>query len=93
MARIPMVTRTITTTKVNALCLNIKTAEPFNASTIVPRTYKTESILMEAVRANLETDEVKVVHIVDKEEIEALYGMTEQDFVKNAQVLPVRHAE
>ena len=30
MARKPMVTRTITTTKCNVLCLDIETAEPFN---------------------------------------------------------------
>ena len=87
MARKPMVTRTIVTTKVIVLCLDIKSEEPFNKSVTLPRTYKDEKKLLKKVEEVVNTDEVKAVHIVDKEEVETLYGMTEQDFITNATVL------
>lgn len=90
MARIPMVTRTIITTKANVLCLNIEQGEPFNKIVEVPRTYKSDEELLTAVKSVAETETEKCVHIVDKEEIETLYGMTEQEFIKYASVLPPR---
>lgn len=90
MARTPMVTRTIITTRANVLCLNIEQGEPFNKVVEVPRTYKTEEELLNKVKSVAETDTEKCVHIVAKEEIETLYGMTEQDFIEHATVLPTR---
>ena len=87
MARKPMVTRAIVTTKVNVLCLDITSAEPFNKVVTLPRTYKDEKVLLKKVEEVVNTNEVKAVHIVDKEEVETLYGMTEQDFITNATVL------
>ena len=87
MARKPMVTRTIVTTKVNVLCLDIKSAEPFNKVVTLPRTYKDEKKLLKKVEEVVNTDEVKAVHVVGKEEVETLYGMSEQDFINNAVVL------
>ena len=87
MARKPMVTRTIVTTKVNVLCLDIKSAEPFNKVVTIPRTYKDEKKLFKKVEEVVNTEEVKAVHIAYKEEVETLYGMTEQDFITNATIL------
>lgn len=87
MARKPMVTRTITTTKANVLCMDIQSAEPFNKVITLPRTYKDDKTLMKRVQEVVETDNIKAVHIVDKEEVETLYGMTEQDFIEKAVVL------
>ena len=91
MARVPMVTRTIVATKVNVMCLDVQAAEPCNKVVTVPRTYKDDKALMKKVRPLLETGILKVVHIVDKEEIETLYGMTEQEFIQYAKVLPPRN--
>lgn len=87
MARKPMVTRTIITTKVIVLCLNVNSAEPFNETVTLPRTYKDDKKLLKSVEEVINTDYVKAVHIVDKKEIETLYGMTEQDFINNAKIL------
>lgn len=87
MARKPMVTRTIITTKVNVLCLDVASVEPFNKEVILPRTYKDEKKLLKKVEEVVNTDEVKAVHIVDKSEVETLYGMTEQNFIDNATIL------
>ena len=87
MARKPMVTRTITTTQVNVLCLDIVAGEPFNQQVTLPRTYKEDKKLMKAIEAVVNTENVKAVHVVAKEEVETLYGMSEQDFINNAVVL------
>ena len=87
MARKPMVTRTITTTKANVLCMDIQKAEPFNKVVTLPRTYKDDKTLMKKVQEVVETDTVIPVHVVDKEEVETLYGMTEQEFIQKAVVL------
>jgi hypothetical protein len=87
MARKPMVTRTITTTKVIVLCLDVNSAEPFNETVTLPRTYKDDKKLLKSVEEVINTAYVKAVHIVDKKEIETLYGMTEQDFINNAKIL------
>ena len=91
MARIPMVTRTITTTKANVLCVNILSGETFDKEIIVSRTYKSDDVLMKKIKPIIEVeDNVKAVHVISKEEIETLYGMTEDDFIKNAEILPDR---
>lgn len=90
MARIPMVTRTITTTEANVMCLDVQAGEPFNKVVTVPRTYKNNEELLKKVKPLIETDTVKAVHIVDTYEIETLYGMTEQEFIQYAKVLPPR---
>lgn len=90
MARIPMVTRTIQTTTANVLCLNIKEGEPFNKEVVLPRTYKDEKSMMKVVEQLINTEDVKAVHIVHTEVNETLYGMTEQEFIAAARVLPDR---
>ena len=90
MAREPMVTRTITATKITALCLNIETAEPFNKEVTISGTFKDEEAMMKAAEKILNTETEKAVHIVSSEEIETLYGMTEQEFIQKAKVLPPR---
>lgn len=72
------------------MCLDIETGEPFNKTVVVPRTYKNDEKLLKKVKEVLETETLKPVHIVDKEEIETLYGMKEQDFIEHAEVLPSR---
>lgn len=86
-----MVTRTIITSKVNVMCLDVQAGEPFNKVVTVPRTYKDNEALLKKVKPLIETDSVKAVHIVDTEEIETLYGMTEQEFIQHAKVLPPRN--
>lgn len=87
MARKPMVTRTIITTKVNAMCVNLETAEVFNKEVTLPRTYKDEKKLLKAVENVVNSDKERAVQIVDSSEVETLYGMTEQNFIDSATVL------
>jgi hypothetical protein len=61
------------------------------------RTFNDDDKLLKALRAEYETDTNKLVHIVDKTEVEKMYGMSETDFMKYAQELnpetrkPVSH--
>ena len=87
MARKAMVTRTIITTKCNVLCMELAKAEPFNREVVLPRTYKDDKKLLKKVQELVDNDEVKAVHIVSKEEVETLYGMTEQRFIEGAIIL------
>ena len=93
MARVPMVTRTITTTKAIVMCVDVEAGEPFNKEVTVPRTYKDSESLLKTVKPIIETESIKAVHIVDKTEIETLYGMTEVEFIEHATVLPERTAK
>lgn len=92
MARTPMVTRTIQTTKANVLCLNIVEGEPFNKVVTLPRTYKDENAMLKVISNMVDNDEVKAVHVVDSYVEETLYGMTEQRFIELAQIMPPRKA-
>ena len=87
MARKQMVTRTIVATKVNVMCLDIVKAGPFNKDIVLPGTFKTAKKLMDAVEELVNSETEKAVHIMLQEEIETLYGMTEQDFINHAKVL------
>lgn len=90
MARVPMVTRTIIATEANVMCLDVKAGEPFNKVVTVPRTYKDDEALLKKVKPIIETEDIKAVHIVDSKQTETLYGMTEQEFIEYAKVLPPR---
>ena len=75
-----MVTRTITTTKVNVMCLNIENGECVNELVVLQGTPKAEKIL-KLVSAKIDSEVLKAVHVVDVEKCEELYGMYEEDFV------------
>ena len=90
MARVPQVTRTIQTTKVNVLCLDIKGEQPFNKVVTLPRVYKDDAHILKQVKKLIDNDEIKAVHIVSVEVVETLYGMSEQKFIEMADVLPPR---
>lgn len=92
MARVPSVTRTIQTTKANVLCIDLSTEQPFTQSVIIPRTYKDERSMLKKIKPMLENETVKVVHVQNFTVESTLYGMTEEEFIKAAEILPPRTA-
>lgn len=88
MARVPMVTRTIQTTRANVMCLDIERGEPFNKEVILPRTYNDEKAMLKQVEKVINNDTVKAVHIVAFNVEETRYGMTEQQFIEVAELIP-----
>lgn len=93
MAKTPMITRTIQTTEVNVLCMDIKQGEPFNTTVSLPRTYKDNTAMLKAAAAVIDNEDIKAGHIVASEVKETLYGMKETDFIANADILPARTAK
>ena len=90
MARQPQVTRTITTTKARILVLNIETGISEEREVSIPREFKKMEKLRKAIEDVVNTNTVKFVHILSTEVVEILYGMTEQKFIENAEILPAR---
>ena len=93
MARERMVTRTVIATEVNALCLNIETAEPFNKDVTLSGTFNDKQAVEKAAKKVIDTEKEKCVTVVDYKEKETLYGMTEQQFIELAKVLPPRDSK
>lgn len=84
MARKPMVTRTINTTKAEVLCMDLAVSQPVEKVVILPRTYKDDKSLMKAITSAITEENIKPVHVKSTEVVETLYGMTEQDFINSA---------
>lgn len=95
MARERMVTRTVSTTTIDVLVINIDTSEVGTKSFVLGQNMvKDEKTMLNNAQKMLD-DETgstiwKCVAIKNIEEEETLYGMTEQDFLKYAKVLPPR---
>lgn len=87
-----MVTRTVTQTIAKVMCLNVTTAEVTINEYTIGGTY-TEVDLLKKCKKLFETDEFKVVHIESSKVEEILLGMTEEDFIRYATVLPPRKVQ
>lgn len=90
MARTPMVTRTIKTTKCKVLCLDLANEQPFVKEVILPRTYKDEKQMMKVITSVVDDENVKAVHVQSADCEETLYGMSEYEFISAAHILPNR---
>lgn len=88
MARVPMVTRTITTTKAVILCVNTENGETFDKEVLLPRTYKKDADVLKRAVDVINDEHIKAVHVKSTEEIETYYGMTEVEFVQLAKPIP-----
>ena len=93
MARMRMVTRTVKATKVNVMCLDIEKGEVLNKYATISGVFDNPEKLLKACKEVLDTDTEKAVSIVEKKEIEQLYGMSEQDFISMAELLPPRQVK
>lgn len=93
MARKPMVTRTLKATKVGVLCVNTDTQTTSIVVVTLPRTYKCDEDALKVARDMIDTETVKAVRIMSREESETLYGMSEAKFMELADILPPRKGE
>lgn len=87
MAREALITRTVEATKVTVLGLDVTAAEPENKTYYLPGKFKDEQKLLKKVKKEFETDTFKIATIVSSEVVSTLYGITVDDFIKNAKVL------
>lgn len=95
MARERMVTRTISTTTINVLVINIETSEVGTKHFVLGQNMiKGEKAMLNNAQDMLDTETGntlwKCVAIKNVKEDETLYGMTESEFIKYAKALPPR---
>ena len=90
MARKRMVTRTIISTVATCMCVNVEQGECINVTVEVTGTYTSEEKLLKAIKSTHESSTVKFVQVVEQHEKETLYGMEEQKFIEQAEILPPR---
>lgn len=93
MGRIRMVTRTITSTNATMLMVNPADRSTFEQVVPMPGEYKDNDKLMKDIAALFADEPVKPVAILNTEIATKLYGMTEQAFVANAEILPDRETK
>ena len=87
MARTKMVTRTIEKTEATILTLNVVTAEPSNITVNLSGTFDTPEQILKSARKIAETDELKLVAVVDTCVTSGRYGMPEDLFLSYARPL------
>ena len=85
-----MVTRTVTKTNCEIMCLNIDSAEVIVKNFTVSGKYDNENDLLKACQDLFETENFKLVHVSEFSEEEVLLGMPESKFIELAEVLPPR---
>ena len=92
--RKPMVTRTIISTSVTALCVNPQTAETFEQEFSLTGKIGDKDKVFKRVSKLYNTDDCTIVAIRLIKEINVLYGMDEADFIVGAKILdPVTRKE
>lgn len=84
-----MVTRTVSLNTYTVRTLNVETAEVRDIDYVVGTTYK-DADALKLLQREHETDTLKLCAIVNHTQQEILYGMSEQDFIAHAEVLPPR---
>lgn len=89
MARVRMVTRTIEQTIVKVMTLDVTSAEVRIKEYTIGGRY-TDEELLKKLQKLFQTHTLKLVHIESQKCDEVLLGMTEEDFIRLAKVLPPR---
>lgn len=85
--RKPMVTRTIISTTVTALCVNPQTADTFEQEFTLSGKNDDKDKVFKIVSKLYNTDDCTIVAIRNLKEVNELYGMDEADFIKGAKIL------
>lgn len=79
-----MVTRTVVSTVVTMVTLNLETMTPETATYVLPIDSNDEKMLLKYAKKSFETDTLKIVKVTYEGTSEKLYGMTEIKFLENA---------
>ena len=85
--RKPMVTRTIISTSVTALCVNPQTAETFEQEFTLTGKINEKDKVLKRLSKHYNTDDCTIVAIRELKETNELYGMDEADFIAGAKIL------
>ena len=90
MARIRMITRTVVSTVFTVMAVNEDTKQVENVCVIVPSaTTMTDKQLDKAIKDGMPHGYL-FVQVISSEKCETLYGMSEEEFIRIARILPPR---
>lgn len=82
------VTRTIISTKVTALCIDLKKVEPYNDTFVIPGSFTSSDKKLDSKAHEFyDNDSRKIVQIQSVEQSEKIYGMSEETFMLYAREL------
>lgn len=87
MARARMVTRAIIGTEVKALCFNTQENKGVEKDIVVAGTFKDADKLAKKLHEILDNETEAFVKVIATAPKSTLYGMTEDEFIKNSVVL------
>lgn len=90
MARKVNVTRTFVTMKVHALALDMTSRQTLEKDYVLPRVIEKEEKILKAIVALESDNKVIPVKVLSTEQVETLYGCTEEEFLSIAKPLPPR---
>ena len=82
-----MVTRTIISTSVTALCVNPQSAETSEQEFILSGNIADKNKALKMLSKLYNTEDCTIVAVRELKEVNKLYGMYEADFIKGAKIL------
>lgn len=85
--RKPMVTRTIISTQITALCVNPQTANTFEQEFVLTGKIADKDKALKKLSKLYNTNDCTIVAIRELKEVNELYGMDEVDFIAGAKIL------
>lgn len=85
-----MVTRTVTKTNCEIMCMDIVNAQVIVKDFTLGGKFDSENELLKTCQNLFDTDTFKLVKVSDYSEEEVLLGMPESKFIELAEVLPPR---
>ena len=90
MPRAQLVTRTFKSTKVLAAACDTETLATVKKEITLPHAYSDSESILKVLQKKHNTETTKFVAVLSFEVTEGLYGMTEEKFLENAELLPPR---
>lgn len=90
MPRKPQVTRTLTVTEADVLCLDLMQQKPFHKTVLLAGSYPTEPALMKRIRQAVDSTVTKAVSCIKSKTYQQIYAMTEQEFLDRAKPIENR---
>lgn len=82
-----MITRTINKTSCTMTVFDVTTNQPTERIATIAGTFKTDEDLTAKLKELYESETEKIVYVKDVNVISELYGMTEQTFLDNAEII------
>lgn len=88
--RKPQITRNMESTKCIALCLDVESGNSVQKSFVVPRHHENNEKLLKLLKAEHDTDTVKIVVVKSVSYDKKKYAMSEGEFLAHAVAVDVK---